>query len=394
MGLPREIRVLAGSSFVVAVGYGIVAPALPAFAADLGAGATAVAVVVAAFAATRVLFAPLSGLLVRSGALRVFCAGLLVVGASSAACAFATDYAQLLAFRAAGGIGSTMFTVAAAALIIRVAPPEMRGRASAAWSGAFLLGTIAGPLIGGVLIGASVRTPFLVYAGLLAVACGLAGGMLRDRLAPAEGVAVDPARVTFAEASRHPAFRAALGSNVVNGVTVYGVRIALVPLYVAQVLREPGIWTGVVLAAFAGGTAAALPVGGLLADRWGRRPPVLVGSALVAATTATLGLLTEPVALAVTALLSGAGTGLMTPPVNAAVGDTVTARRPGADGGAALAGFQMVGDLGAVVGPVLAGLLAEGGGFPAAFAATAVVVVSSCVGWVRAPETLRRSDDV
>jgi hypothetical protein len=39
-------------------------------------------------------------------------------------------------------------------------------------------------------------------------------------------------------------------------------------------------------------------------------------------------------------------------------------------GGAALAGFQMIGDVGAVVGPILAGVVAEQAGFPAAFAVT------------------------
>jgi len=79
----------------------------------------------------------------------VFSCGVLVVALSSVACAFAADYDQLLAFRAVGGIGSTMFTVAAASLLIKLSPSHMRGRAAAARATGFLLGTIAGPLIGG-----------------------------------------------------------------------------------------------------------------------------------------------------------------------------------------------------------------------------------------------------
>src|SRR6478735_409663 len=159
--LPREVRVLVFAAFMIAIGYGVVAPALPVFARSFDVSVAAASAVVSAFAVARVLFAPVSGRLVgRVGELPVFCGGLSVVAASSAACAFAADYGQLLAFRAAGGLGSTMFTVSAASLLVRISPPAMRGRASGAWATGFLLGSIAGPVVGGGLIAGSLRAPF------------------------------------------------------------------------------------------------------------------------------------------------------------------------------------------------------------------------------------------
>jgi MFS family permease len=143
--LSREILVLVGSGFLVALGYGIVVPALPLFARSFHVGVTAPSAVVSAFAVVRIAFAPVSGRLVgRLGELRVFCAGLVVVALSSAACAAATDYLQLLVFRAVGGIGSTMFTLSAASLVLRFAPAGLYGRATGAWATGFLLGTVAG----------------------------------------------------------------------------------------------------------------------------------------------------------------------------------------------------------------------------------------------------------
>ena len=54
------------------------------------------------------------------------------------------------------------------------------------------------------------------------------------------------------------------------------------------------------------------------------------------------------------------GSGLVNPPINAAVADVIgsTAR-----GGTVLAGFQMAADLGAIIGPVVAGAIAELVGF-------------------------------
>ena len=62
--LPREVWVLVTVSFVIALGFGIVAPALPAFARSFDVSVTAASIVISAFAFMRLAFAPISGKLV------------------------------------------------------------------------------------------------------------------------------------------------------------------------------------------------------------------------------------------------------------------------------------------------------------------------------------------
>src|SRR5580692_5871530 len=62
--LPREIRVLVAVAFCVALGFGIVAPALPVFARDFGVGRAAAAAVISVFAFLRIAFAIPAGRLV------------------------------------------------------------------------------------------------------------------------------------------------------------------------------------------------------------------------------------------------------------------------------------------------------------------------------------------
>jgi MFS transporter, DHA1 family, tetracycline resistance protein len=386
--LPREVRVLALCAFMIAMGYGVVAPALPAFARSFDVGVLGASAIVSAFAVARVVFAPISGRIVGPlGELRVFCSGLLIVAASSAACGFATDYGQLLVFRAAGGLGSTMFTVSEASLLVRVSPPALRGRASGAWAAAFLVGNVAGPLFGGGLIAGNLRAPFLAYAGVLVLTVLVAGSLLRGRVGPRPEQQTTTT-VTFAAAFCAPAFRAALTSNFVNGWSVYGVWIALVPLFVVDVVKRPGSWAGIVLAAFAAGTGATLLIGGRWADRRGRKLPVLVGSATVAFASLWLGVSGTTAELIAAALLAGVGTGLLNPAVTAAVTDVIAADGPDARGSTALAGFQMVGDVGAIIGPILAGLIVEWAGYPVAFATTAAIAVISFVYWLSVPRTV------
>ncbi len=116
--LPQEIWVLVAASFVIALGFGLVAPpALPQFARSFDVSVTAATIVISSFAFMRLVFAPMSGTLVQKlGERPVYIVGLLIVAVSTGACAFAGgEYWQLLLFRSLGGIGSTMFTVSASA---------------------------------------------------------------------------------------------------------------------------------------------------------------------------------------------------------------------------------------------------------------------------------------
>ena len=174
--LPREVGILAVVAFVVALGFGIVAPAIPLFARSFGVGTTAVGLAVSAFAFFRFVSAFSGGSLVeRFGERLVLAAGLVIVAVTTGLAGLAGSFPVFLGLRAAGGVGSAMFTVAALSLLLRVAPPSHRGRAAATWQGGFILGGIAGPAAGGLLAELSPRLPFFLYAGFLLVA-GAVGG--------------------------------------------------------------------------------------------------------------------------------------------------------------------------------------------------------------------------
>jgi MFS family permease len=385
--VPREVWILVVGAFVIAIGYGIVAPVIPVFATSFQVSVTAASFVISAFALARLISAPGAGrLIARLGERRIYVWGVLIVAVSTGACAFASTYWQLLVFRAVGGFGSAMFTVSAVALLVRVSPPELRGQVSGLWATGFLTGGIVGPLVGGLLVRFSVAVPFMVYAIGLVLAAAIAWIFLRE-----SPEAIDPTGngepVDVRTALRHRAYRAALVSNFANGWAVFGVRVSLIPLFVTAVLHRDATFAGMSLSVFAVANVAVLMAAGRAADRIGRKPVIIVSAVVSAVGMIVLAVADSATVFVVASAVTGIGSGLLGPPQTAAVADVIGNR---SSGGPALAGFQMAGDLGAIVGPLLAGAIVDAVSYQAAFLLTGVVFGLGALVWFFAPETLPR----
>jgi MFS family permease len=376
--MPREVGVLAVIAFVVALGFGVVAPAIPLFARAFGVGTTAVGLAVSAFAFFRFVSAFSGGTLVeRFGERLVLAAGLLIVAVTTGLAGLAGNFPLFLGLRAAGGVGSAMFTVSALSLLLRVAPPSHRGRAAATWQGGFILGGIAGPAAGGLLAELSPRLPFFLYSGFLIVAGAVAVAMLRTAPTAADpgeaplhtGPDLDAGPLPLRTALRSRIYLAALVANLGIGWVLFGVRNSLVPLYVTEELGRTVAWAGAGLLVGSLAQALGLLRSGRLVDTWGRRPSLILGSSIATASMALLVLPPAIGAFLVSMALFGLAASLLASAPAALVGDISPAR-----GGRVVAVFQMAADLGAVAGPLIAGWLTDVASYQVAFAATTAVL--------------------
>jgi MFS family permease len=387
-GLPREVAALTAVAFAVAVGFGVVAPAIPVYAREFGVGRTAAGAVISAFAFMRLVSALGSGRLVnRIGERLVLSLGIGIVAVSSALAGLAQTYTQLVVLRGVGGVGSAMFTVSAISLLLRVVDADQRGRATGLWQSGFLVGAIAGPAIGGPLTDISLRAPFFVYAVTLAVAGGIGLAFLgRAHLHDVEVDERPAATVTLPQALRVSGYRAALVTNLGNGWALFGVRSSLIPLFVTEGMGASPTWTGVGFFVSAAAQGGLLLWAGGFADRVGRRPAMLIGST-VATLSLTLVAVTDSLAVYVVAMaLFGAGSAFLSVAPSAVVGDVASGH-----GGTVIAAFQMSSDLGAVAGPLIAGRLADNYSFGAAFGVTAAVLATGLVTTFFSTETRHRA---
>ena len=425
--VPTGLKVLIAASFMIAVGFGLVAPVLPNYAQNFNATVAMATMVVSALAITRLIFAPSAGrLITRWGERPVYTIGMLIVSVTSFMIAFAWDYWVLLASRAVAGIGSVMFTVSAMGLLVRLSPAHMRGRISGYYATAFLLGNLLGPVIASALAPFGMRAPFIVYgfsllaAGLIvwflmpsqaaleaerdaimeaaALAEGKGTGMLPSASpspadASGEGAESESSSgkselpaMTVRDALKFSNYRSALVSNWAIGWSVFGVQSSIIPLaaaYLATGGDMSNSVAGTLLASLAMatnsfGNALTQTFSGRFSDRFGRRVMAFSGLLLAGSAVTFMGF--APVAwvfVSLTACL-GIGAAFMGPSIQAAVSDVIGTRR---SGGQVLAVYQMCSDFGMILGPLVAGLIADAWGFVPAFIISGLLLVAAAFTW-------------
>jgi len=130
----------------------VIATALPAIAADIGANPVALKLALTAYLVALAIFIPVSAWMAdRFGAKTVFRLAILVFLAGSVACALAGSLAGFVAARFLQGAGASMMTPVGRAIVVRALPRHELVRAWATMTIPVLIGPLAGPPIGGFI---------------------------------------------------------------------------------------------------------------------------------------------------------------------------------------------------------------------------------------------------
>ncbi|MFC4056581.1 DHA2 family efflux MFS transporter permease subunit [Actinomadura syzygii] len=307
----------------------------------------------------------------RFGARRVWISALVLFLAGSALAGAAWSMPTLIAFRVVQGLGGGMIIPVAQTILAQAAGPARMGRVMGFIGLPMLLGSVVGPVVGGLII-TTAGWRWIFFANLpLGIAAVVAAVRLLPRSAPrparldvrglvllCAGVvafvygtseagrpgALDAARTWAILAAsalligvyvlhargrdalidislfRRRGFAAAAVTNLVVAVALFGV-LVLLPLY-WQVVRGHGpLATGLLLVPQALGAAVAMPLAGRVTDRVGAGVVVPAGVVLGLAGTAAYTQIhadTSPILLAAALFVIGLGLGATIMPSMAA----------------------------------------------------------------------------
>jgi MFS family permease len=383
--LPREVAILSTVSFLVAVGFGLIIPAIPIFAASFGVSKTAIGLIISCFAIVRFASGLVSGRLVdKFGERAVLGFGLFMVSFFTLLTALSQNYSQLLIFRSLGGLGSSMFSVSAGSLLMRSVSDDFRARAQSLFNGGFLLGGISGPAFGGVLAGISLRAPFFVYSLSLAMSAITALFFLSEKKL---GRKVDlptnqVGQTTLGQAFKLRPYQIALILAFINNWILFGLRSSILPLFVIEKLNSTATIAGIGLTLGALIQGLFMLKGGKYSDVKGRKAALLLGGIFIMFGILMLSFTTNATIYFISMALFGLGSAYVGTAPGSVVGDIIKGR-----GGQVIAAWQMAGDAGMIVGPILVGLLTDIFSYQVAFLFSAGIWVIALVLSAALPET-------
>jgi EmrB/QacA subfamily drug resistance transporter len=398
---------------MVALDTLVVTTALPVLREDLGANLSDLEWTVNAYNLAFACFL-LTGAALgdRFGRRRMFCVGLAVFTAASAAAALSPSVTALIAARAVQGAGAAMVMPLTLTLISAAFPAEKRGAAIGLWGGIAGLAVAAGPVVGGAVvdgidwhwifwlnvpIGLALiplsalklteshgPRPRLDLVGLGIAGVGLLGvtwGLVRANtigwtspeviVTLGGGVALIAAFVAWERRAPSPMIplrlfrsRAFSTANAVSFFMYGGLfgAVFLMAQFLQDGLGESPLEAGIKLLPWTATPMVVAPIAGALADRYGNRPFMVLGLALQAiglawvATIAGQGVTYAELGVALT--IAGVGTSFCFPTVANAVMSSV----PPDEAGVASGTNSSFRELGGVFGvAVLAAVFAHDG---------------------------------
>jgi MFS family permease len=346
----------------------------------------------------------------RTGKRRAFVlTGLVLFGIGSAAYPFLTSYWSVLLARAFQGLGAAFTIPATIALVNDYAASDAeRGGNFGVFNTFRLIGFGFGPIIAGIVVtgglsGQDVVTyavagqTFSGYTAAFAVA--VVGAIVSFALVAAL-ISDPPAAEDAASKDLSIAVLAPDGDGL-DSVFVLGVGTFLMATTIALFatlegpvrarLDESTLLFSVQFAAVViANVLLQVPIG-RASDRYGRRPFVIAGFAILVPSVFAQGVVTSPWTMLLARFVQGIAVALVFAPSLALAGDLAAER----GSGTTLSVLTMAFGLGVAVGPLASGILYNIGGFSTPFTVgAALALVALVLAYSQVEETLEAPDPV
>lgn len=366
--------------FTGMLGVGIVIPFLPIYAKTLGATALSIGVFFASFPLAQMLFMPTIGRLSDQYGRKWFIAGgLLLSGFLSLWYNFAPNIVYLIIGRFIQGATMALVIPIATAYVGDMAPPDKRGTYMGIFN-LFLTSSFGmGPLMGGWISDVyGMEASFYWMGGLNILALVAVLLFLPET------------RAATQRQTQHFSYRTLLRRPKIQGLALYrmvnaiqmGLWFSFLPLLAVEILAMNKSQIGAVIAAYMLVNSLVQAPMGRLADRMDRQVLVAVGGYFSSFAFAVVFLTDGFVHLLLIGTVAGALGAVAMPALGAIAADE------GQHGGmgAVMGVTNMAMSAGMMLGPVLAGALAEVIGLRALFLFSGAVGVlgTAAFGWLTA----------
>lgn len=340
----------------------IVFPVFPEMVDKLNLDPRWAGTLVSIHALTSALSTPILGVLAdRIGKLKVLLPCLLLYAVFGVSTAFFTTMPLLLASRGLLGVASGGIAAAAIGILSGIYEGEARSRILGYATSAMTLAAIVFPVLGGWVGGVQWQSAFYMYA--LGVPLAVGAAIYLKEIVAESAVLEGKQKQQLGKVLQNIDIITLYLFIGATGMIVYTV-VVYSPLYLKQTINADPKLNGFVLAIrLVGAVLVSAFAASRVAQRAGRHRAVAFGFSLMAITLAIFPFLTDLVLIIPTAILFGAGFGLITPNLYDALADLA----PLEVRASVLAIGTGFNSLGQFISPVILGQIWKYAGLPMVF---------------------------
>jgi MFS family permease len=362
-------------TLLLAFAEGLLIAILPLYAASFGVGYGLVGLASSAAAiGTLLTDVPAGAVLGRVGLRPTMILGSGLVALSTLGLVWSEQFPGLVLLRFLAGIGAALWALSRHAYIAEVIAPAQRGQALSMFGGINRLGIFGGPAIGGLLAQqVGIQFTFGFSATLAGLALVMSAILLKPLARAASSLRASHRwRLVGAGVRRNARDLSAAATAQILGQMIRAGRFLIIPLWGAEQLGLNAAQVGTIVTAGAILDVSMFIPAGMLMDRFGRKVAAVPSFALMALGIGLIPFTRDFLTLLLVAMLIGLGNGLGSGLMMTLGADLAP---PGATG-EFLGVWRLIGDVGAVTGPLLVGAVA------AAVGLAGGAWVLSIAGWL------------
>ena len=361
-------------SFFIFVGMSIVSPILPLFAKSFNVSYTLVSLAISSYAFGRLIAdIPCGWLSDKWGRRPLMIWGTLILALTAFLNARATNFVEFLLYRTIQGVGSAMWMTSRTTLLADILKPEERGRIMGYFQTFQLLGSSAGPVIGGyVSMWYGLQSTFYFYAllGLISLFITYLWIHEPDGYSQRKNETHFDWPTTKRLLSNRSYSLACVATFAIFFMRT-GIRGTMIPLYADAELGLNESQIGAIISyATIMNLLLTIPMGHSI-DYHGRKPVIVKSLFVTMLSSLFFPFTTNYLTLSLAAIVLGIGTsGAGQAPLAMATDATTNEPR-----GISMGLYRLFGDIGFLVGPIILGLIADNVNLKAPFYFTAGMLV-------------------